>query len=520
MAREEEFVATIVKKQLIGEEVFLVSIDHLAIGHLDKKTQIFTDREGNSFAPMSNPWIMTSKEMDSLYDNIIPLDEMEKVAQEANTSLENAIIQYEEECRKSPYIVGRGEDGMPYARPIDAEQYKNSSLSNMTPEEDNENENINDIMIDDLQQLINDITSGKYTKEELKTILESLQDTSDDMSEVIEFIKEQLMEKKEAEKNNILSIKSVSDEIRKTIINQDDATIRILTDIVQKQYDSRLKKEGILLVGERGVGKSELIHLIGKYTDLPVHRIDSTQLIVPNAMINSMIGSTIEEELWNLYEECDKDINRAEKAILFFDKADDWISPNNMVNPELLNIPLEIIKGKTYYAYKNTARIPRTVKINTDKMIVIIEGTYSKKNDLGFLTNPNMKKSIRNDNNYTIPEDFIGRMNVVEFNSLTYDSIKDILMKSDESILKVQEELFEQLGVKVTFTSDYISEVAQYVLDQNRGAHVLSDVVNNSIWRAFYEVQTTPEYQEVIMNKEAVHDSNQYQLVKKKKVNS
>ena len=40
--------------------------------------------------------------------------------------------------------------------------------------------------------------------------------------------------------------------------------------------------------------------------------------------------------------------------------------------------------------------------------------------------------------------------------------------------------------MELTFTDDYIEEIAKSVVNQEMGAHGLSDAVNDSIWKAFY----------------------------------
>ena len=44
---QKKYIATIVKKHCLGNECYLLSLDHVSIGELDEKTQLFTDKEGN-----------------------------------------------------------------------------------------------------------------------------------------------------------------------------------------------------------------------------------------------------------------------------------------------------------------------------------------------------------------------------------------------------------------------------------------------------------------------------------------
>ena len=107
-------------------------------------------------------------------------------------------------------------------------------------------------------------------------------------------------------------------------------------------------------------------------------------------------------------------------------------------------------------------------------------------------------------------------MNVIKLNKLDLEAMKKILTDSDQSAIKFQQDLFEQLGVKLSFTSDYITEISTKVYNQDMGAHGLHSAVNHSLWRAFYEAQSNEDCAEVIVDKDSVHDSNHYQFVKRK----
>ena len=75
------------------------------------------------------------------------------------------------------------------------------------------------------------------------------------------------------------------------------------------------EKNGIMLTGSTGVGKTKLLSLISKYLNRPMIIIDSTQLTSPG-----YVGKDIEDYLWDLYESVGKDKDKAEKAIVFFDE--------------------------------------------------------------------------------------------------------------------------------------------------------------------------------------------------------
>jgi len=465
------YVATIVKKNNLGNDCYLVSCDHVSVGIIDEETQLFTDQEGNQYSPMSNPWSI-SLENPYMYDSIVTLDNMKEVAESSKVPLKRVIDEYEEMSKKVLYLVSKTEDGKVLSTTLNTDQLKEGAREADYSEEDTKKgENApGEITIDNLEELILDIWEGKYTDEELQLILDELKLTSQDIKDVIDYVEMNMhKEEIEEEKETFVDVKKVFHEVIKTLIGQDEASLKLITEIARKELDAREKRQGILLTGGVGVGKTELMNLVDKYTDIPVHRIDSTQLTVPGGY---PYGKTIEEELWSLYEECGKNKKNAEKAILFFDEVDSWLSREEECNPDVIRIPLGIMDGKTYQACPDITNPTRTVEINTKNMTVVLGGTYLDKNDLGFL-----QKSSERQNSHTTMRGFVekGQMPKTYMGRLT-------------------------------------------VIKEEIGAHGLSNAVAESTWKALYEVQSNPGvYSEVIMDQEALEDSSHYQLVKKRK---
>ena len=124
----------------------------------------------------------------------------------------------------------------------------------------------------------------------------------------------------------IIDIKSIDEEVRKSIIGQDDAIKQILSTIYfnQRLYDSDLPydklrnlKQNILLVGSTGVGKTEIIKQIAKQLDIPCVIEDATRYT-----IEGYKGNSIEDMIKHLYESADYDIELAERSILVIDEID------------------------------------------------------------------------------------------------------------------------------------------------------------------------------------------------------
>ena len=120
-------------------------------------------------------------------------------------------------------------------------------------------------------------------------------------------------------------------------------------------------------------------------------------------------------------------------------------------------------------------------------------------------------------------DEFIGRVAIVELKDLEFDDIKRLILESDESALKIQKQIFEKLGVKITFTDGYVNAIAQGAVDRKTGARGLNTIVDESTWEAYEEVykkSNRGKYSEVIFDEKTVEDSSCYQLVKRKTGNN
>lgn len=263
--------------------------------------------------------------------------------------------------------------------------------------------------------------------------------------------------------------------------------------------------------------------LIAKNLDRPFYKIDATKLTIPG-----YVGTDIEEELWNLYVKCGKDVEKAEHAVIFLDEIDKKGSDNksDISGRGVLNILLPFIEGTEYDACASVKTATQRVKINTSNMIVILGGAFQdvydnlkKKNGIGFGATQDEQKPQATTKDFVkkagIPDEFMGRVTIVKLNDMDANSIKRILKESDESALHIQEKLFKELGVKLTSTEEFLDKIAMEAVERKTGARGLNNVVDDATWEAYNEVYTHPnEYSEVILTKDTADNPKKYILKK------
>ena len=559
----KKYIVTIMDRHYLGDGNYLFSTNHASIGEIDEKTGIFTDRYGNEFAPMANKEMLLS-EIPYAYSNTEELATI-KESLGKDVTLTQAISEYEYLCKKVVYFIGKTEADDVYCMTLNLDnirrQVEHIKEFGDSDEEKEETETETSISDEDdydssaLDKLILDVVNGKYTLEELKTIRNTLRNNTEDLEQALDTIdlqidatenhesfseaasnkayKEHKEEVKEIVKptyNKKVDIDDLFKKVTKTLIAQDEPARRVIAEIARKELDERKKKEGILLTGPTGVGKTELMRLIAKYLNKPFHKIDATQITVPG-----YTGKDIEEELWDLYLECERDLDRAEHAIIFFDEIDKKgsSSKSDVSGQGVLNLLLQFIEGATYEACENMSRPMNKVKISTKDMTVILGGAYTdvyrnllEKNGVGFgstvSSKPRYRKATTEDfvKFGMMTDEFMGRVTVIKLNDLSVDDIKRVMLESDQSAMKIQKDIFEKLGVKITFTDGYTTTVAINADKKKAGARGLNGIIDESTWKAFDEVYCHPgEYEEVILDEETVEDPTHYQLVKKRESN-
>ena len=565
----KKYIVTIMDRHYLGDGNYLFSTNHAAIGEIDEKTGIFTDRYGNEYAPMANKELLFS-EVPYAYSNTHELARI-KESLGKDVSLTQAIAEYEFICKKMVYFIGLSEDNEVYCMKLNLDKVKNDIADlkrNANPDNqtepkseeqiEKEEEKEEDEPDSHINQLIADVVNGKYSIKELYIIKERLMENKEVLDQVIDTVDLQIeatenhesfstvaanrkKEREEEEETPSVAVKpaisskkvdinDLFNKVTKTLIAQDEPARRVIAEIARKEMDERKKREGILLTGPTGVGKTELMRLIAKYLNRPFHKIDSTQITVPG-----YTGKDIEEELWDLILECGGDVKRAEQAIIFFDEIDKKGSSrkSDVSGQGVINLLLQFIEGATYSACENMSKPLNKVNISTENMTIILGGAYTdvyknllEKNGVGFGSNVSSKPVYRKATTQDfiqygmMTDEFMGRVTVIKLNDLDVDAIKRVMLESDQSAIKIQQDIFEKLGVKLTFTDGYTTTVAEGANKKKAGARGLNGIIDETTWKAFDEVYCHPDvYEEVILDEETVENPDHFQLIKRRESN-
>lgn len=561
------YVAAIMKKCSIDKNTYMFIFDSAAVGNYDPVAGTFTDICGNIYHQMEKA--ITENEGFAVH-HIMDKDDLTDLSN-SSKDIEDILDEYIDKMDKKVYAVGHTKNKKLFSIPIDIntkikEYFKKYKTQPETTVEEY------------LNQMILDVVDGIYSKEEIKEKLEILENLKDVLENTIstaeiqieaknknktykECLEEKIdeankettsdstkekkdefeKEKKDApkelpkkvtkpaptKKTNRININKLYKSVTKTLIAQDEPARRVIAEIARKELEPLKKREGILLTGQSGSGKTKLMELIAKNLDRPFKKIDTTQLTVPG-----YTGKDIEEELWDLYVSCGRNKDKAEQAIIYFDEIDKKGSKekSDISGQGVLNLLLSFIEGTTYKATQDTKAPYKTVPINTVNMTVIFSGAFSDvyrnltEKPMGFDKNisstPKHREAETKDfvEYGMMTDEFMGRVTTIKLNDLSLEDLKRILLESDESDLKIQEKIFKKLGVKIKFNEEFINKAAEKAYQKKTGARGLHGIVDEATWQALIEANDNENmYEEIVFTEKTLEDSSNYQFTKKNK---
>ena len=117
-----------------------------------------------------------------------------------------------------------------------------------------------------------------------------------------------------------------------------------------------------------------------------------------------------------------------------------------------------------------------------------------------------------------VPDELVGRISIIKLKDFYAEEIKKVMLEGSDSAIKIQEKIFAELGVKLTFTDAYSYLIAKRAEERGTGARGLNAIIDDSTWCAFDEIYKKDNrgiYSEVILTEKTVSDPSNFQLVKK-----